>query len=577
MKNNLFLAACYLILASLSSCSLLGIHKTVTTPKHAGKYPKFSESTKLLGKENTKYRNCFDETFYELNVTVDDKKKYLKGTVTISATAVTDFDTLQIDLYENMKVNSIGVATLNSVQEKDTKFITTSYSRKYGAIFIPFKQRAGEIFKIKIDYEGAPVVAKKPPWRGGFVWKTDKEKNPWIGVACETEGASLWWPCKDVNNDEPDSAAVNITVSNGLVGVSNGHLLGKEENGNSTTYKWAISYPINLYDVSIYVGKFSLLPDTYTMPSGKILPINHYVLTYNYERAKAHLPQAKQQIAFYEKKFGEYPWYKDGYKLIESPYEGMEHQTAIAYGQGYKNSYGGDFDYIILHESAHEWWGNAVTAADFADVWLQEGFATYSEALYVESTQGLNAYYRYMLFYRLFIKNKWPVVGPVDGRYFDYRNSDCYQKGAWVLHTLRSVINDDEVFFDIIKTFYDRYKLKTTCSKDFVSIVNEKTNYDFNWFFNQYLYNRKAPVFEYWWEGENFFYRWNNVNTDFKMPIELMLDGIVKKTLVPRGFVQKASISKASYKQISFNDFKMLYAVEENKALRKLKVIETDQ
>ncbi|MBI4929231.1 MAG: M1 family metallopeptidase [Bacteroidetes bacterium] len=569
MKSKYYflpLASCLLF---FSDCSLLGIHKSVHIPKHAGKYPKFSETTKLLGTENTKYRNCFDATYYELNVTVDEKKKYLKGKVIISAIALADFDTLQIDLYENMKVNTIGFATLNSIQEKDTKFINTSYIRKHGAIFIAFKQKTGEIFKLNIDYEGSPLVAKKPPWKGGFVWKKDKEKNPWIGVACETEGASLWWTCKDVNNDEPDSAAVNITVAKDLTAVSNGHFIRKEENGNLVTYQWRISYPINLYDVSIYIGKFSLLADTYTMPSGKILPINHYVLTYNYEKAKKHLPQAKEQIAFYEKAFGEYPWYMDGYKLIESPYEGMEHQTAIAYGHGYKNSFGGNFDYIILHESAHEWWGNAITASDFSDVWLQEGFATYSEALYVESTQGKNAYLNYLVFYRLFIKNKWPVVGPVDRRYFDYRNSDCYQKGAWVLHTLRSTINDDAVFFDILKTFFDRYKLKTTSSKDFISVVNEKTNENYNWFFNQYLYKREAPVFEYYWEGENFYYRWKNVGADFKMPVELMLDEIVKKSLTPSNTIQKAFISKQTYKQISFNDFMLLYGVEENKKMKK--------
>jgi len=300
-----------------------------------------------------------------------------------------------------------------------------------------------------------------------------------------------------------------------------------------------------------------------------VLPINHYVLPINYEKAKKHLAQAKEEIGFYEKTFGEYQWYKDGYKLVESPYEGMEHQTAIAYGNGYSNG-NYPFDYIIVHESAHEWWGNAITAADLSDVWLQEGFATYSEALYVESTQGKNAYYRYLLFYRLFIKNKWPVVGPTNSRYFDYRNSDCYQKGAWVLHSLRTLINDDKVFFDILKTFYDRYKLKTTCSKDFISVVNEKTNEDYTWFFDQFLYRREAPVFEYFWVGEDFYYRWTQVGDNFKMPVNIMLDNIVTKNLTPTTNIQKASISKSTYKEISFNDFMLLYSVKENKALKKI-------
>ena len=566
----------YLIFPFISSCSLLGIHMKVQNPKHAGKYPHFSESTKLLGNSNTKFRNCFDATFYELNVTIDEKKKYLKGNVTMSATALSDFDTLQIDLYKNMKVNNIGYATLNSVQEKDSKFVNTNYIRKYGAIFIPLKQKAGEIFKIKIDYEGKPVEARKPPWDGGFVWKKDKEKNPWIGVACESEGASLWWPCKDVNNDEPDSASVNITCNKNLVAVANGQSRGKEENGELTTYKWFISYPINLYDVTLYIGKFSLLHDEFAMPSGKMLPVNHYVLTVNYEKAKVHLKQAKEQISFYEKTFGEYPWYRDGYKLVESPYEGMEHQSAIAYGNGYKNSKGEPFDYIILHESAHEWWGNGVTASDFADVWLQEGFATYAEALYVESTQGKNAYINYLAFYRIFIQNKWPVVGPAGYRYFYYKNSDCYQKGAWTLHTLRAIINDDKIFFDILKSFQSTYKYKTVTSKDFIDMVNEKTNNDYGWFFKQYLYTRKAPMLEYYWDGNKFYYKWDGVDADFKMPVDILLDNVVKVTLTPKKsdkLVQVVPISKDTYKEISFDNYTKLFGVIKNKKLRKMGVI----
>ena len=563
MKNHLSLR--FLIPASLflflSSCALVGIRKHVSTPKKAGRYPAFSESVKLQGTSNTRYRNSFDATFYELNVNVDDEKKYLTGSVTMKALAISEVDTIQIDLYPELKLNEI------TFQGKKL-----SYKRKYGAVFIglPHTLQSGDTFSLNLSYEGSPQVARKPPWRGGFVWKKDKEKNPWIGVACESEGASLWWPCKDVNNDEPDSARVNLTVRKGLTGVSNGHLSGHEEHSNTATFHWSISYPINLYDISIYVGKLKLLSDTCRMPSGKILPINHYVLDYNYEKAKRHLPQAKKQIAFYEKTFGEYPWYKDGYKLIESPYEGMEHQTAIAYGQGYKNSYGGDFDYIILHESAHEWWGNAITASDFADVWLQEGFATYSEALYVENTQGKNAYYRYMLFYRLFIKNKWPVIGPVDRRYFDYRNSDCYQKGAWVLHTLRYTIGNDTIFFDILRTFFDRYKLKTTSTRDFISVVNEKTGTDLTWFFRQYLYRRDVPCLEYQWYGDDFYYRWTGTNPDFILPVDILLDDLIRKSLSPELIVGKISISRTTYSRLSFNDFLMLYGVRENKKLRKI-------
>jgi len=292
------------------------------------------------------------------------------------------------------------------------------------------------------------------------------------------------------------------------------------------------------------------------------------VLAENYEIAKKHFQQAKKHLAFFEKTFGEYPWERDGYRMVESPYAGMEHQSAIAYGNSYKNDFY-DFDYIILHESAHEWWGNAITAADLADVWLQEGFATYSEALYVESTQGKNAYLNYMRYYRLFIRNKYPVVGPADKRYFDYRNNDCYQKGAWLLHTLKTAINDDEIFFSILRTFYDRYKYKTTSSADFISVVNELTKDDYTWFFKQYLYSRKAPVLEYYWDGKYFFYRWKNVDTTFRMPAEILLDGAVKIKLSPSTSTQKVPVSKETYKEIIFNDYIAFFGTEKNKKLKK--------
>lgn len=565
----------FLLLPFLSSCFLLGISMKVKNPGNAGKYPRFSEQTVLLGNLNTKYRTCFDAAFYRIDLTVDEKEKYLRGKVEMIATATRDFDTLQIDLYENMKVNSINASAMKSRHE-NTAAPSANYKRKHGAIFIALKQKAGELFKVVIDYEGKPVEAKKPPWRGGFVWKQDKEKNPWIGVACESEGASIWWPCKDVTNDEPDSVALNITCAKNLTAVANGQFRGKEEKENHATYKWMATYPVNLYDVSIYIGKFSLLSDSYKMPSGKTLAINHYVLSYNYEIAKLHFEQAKKQLAFFEKTFGEYPWYRDGYKLVESPYEGMEHQTAIAYGARYKNSADG-FDYIILHESAHEWWGNALTASDLADVWLQEGFATYAEALYVENIKGKNAYLNYLFIYRIFIKNKWPVVGPENRRYFYYKNSDCYQKGAWALHTLRTQINNDTLFFDIIKSFFEKYKYKTTSTADFIQMVNEKTNSDYGWFFKQYLYKREAPILEYYWDGSKFYYRWDGVDADFKMPVDIMLDNIVKISVTPKKSeqsVQVISVSNQTYKKITFDNYTRLFGVKENKKLRKMNVIQ---
>ena len=370
---------------------------------------------------------------------------------------------------------------------------------------------------MKVVYQGKPLVAKRPPWQGGFVWKKDKDNNPWIGVCCETEGASIWWPLKDHNSDEPDSMRLHYSVPRGLIAVGNGQLENTKETDQQTTYNWFISYPVNTYDVTLYIGKFRLMAGEYTGINGKKLALNHFVLERDYEKAKKHFRQVRPILKFYEQKFGEYPWYRDGYKLVEAPFAGMEHQTAIAFGNRFKNDIDSATDYIILHETAHEWWGNSVTARDFADVWLQEGFATYAEALYLESNYGEKGYMNHLRFYRLFMMNRYPVVGVRDRRWFDSKKcSDVYVKGAWILATLRNQVGNDSVFFDILKSFAAKYRYKLVESADFIAMVNEKTKNDYNWFFEKYLYDNLVPVFEYETtrQGE-FYYRWANVPAGF--------------------------------------------------------------
>lgn len=373
MKKTLLLL---LLPLFLTSCGLLGVHFNVHNPKKAGTYPKETKQNKLLA-ETTKYRTCFDVYHNKITVGIEPSEKFIRGIVTISAKAVVDFDTLQLDLYKNMTVYTV-----------DSEKNPLNYWREEGAIFIKMPQtiKAGTNFSVEIAFDGNPTEAKRPPWDGGFVWKKDKDGNPWIGVACESEGSSLWWPSKDVMNDEADSTDVTIIVPQDLVAVSNGVLKDTSFIEESKAYHWHISYPINNYNVTLYIGNLKLLQDTYSSSlTGKTTDLNHYVLPYNYEKAKLHFQQVKKHIAFYEKTFGPYPWQRDGFKLVESPYAGMEHQSAIAYGNGYKNDYQNLFDYIILHETAHEWWGNSVTAADLSDAWIHEGFASYCEALFVES------------------------------------------------------------------------------------------------------------------------------------------------------------------------------------------------
>jgi len=425
--------------------------------------------------------------------------------------------------------------------------------------------RKNEMARITVFYEGQPQKAARPPWDGGFVWKKDKDGNPWIGVACELDGASLWWPVKDHLSDEPDSLQINVTIPEGFFCVSNGKLQQRIKENGRETFVWKTLYPINTYNATIYIGNFK----HFTLPYKKqdsILNLDFYVLTYNLDKAKSHFQQASEIIRFYEMRFGDYPWWNEGYKLVESPYKGMENQTAIAYGNDYKNWIGKNFDYIILHETAHEWWGNSVSASDYAEIWLHEGFATYSEALYVEHTEGYNAYLKYLNFYSLLIRNKQPLIGPFDVNYWKYRDGDVYFKGALLLHTLRNVIDNDSLFFDIIRTFYHENKYTVTSTKNFIELVNRMTGQDYGWFFGQYLYNRACPQLE-WQYGPDkedrsyeLYYRWGNVNADFKLPVTVDADG-KSRIIYPTSEIQVLKLSTGD--PVTLNLFNSYIALKE--------------
>ena len=544
----------------LSSCFLFSFHREVHNPRFKGRYPHFSKSLKMRG-AHSRYRDCYDVKFNQLNIMLDPLKKYVSGKVAITGTAVFDFDTLQVDLFPELKVNAV------TYESKAIK-----HYRKHGAIMIvmPKKIKSSENFTVEVNYEGVAHEAKKPPWDGGLVWKKDIKQNDWCGVACETQGASLWYPCKDDNSDEADSTAINLTVPSDLFCVSNGRLRTIDSVSSNTqrTYKWFVSYPINSYNVTFYLGKYVLIHDVYNSNiSGKNLDLDHYVLPWNFEKAKKHFQQVKDHISFYEKTFGEYPWYRDGFKLVESPYAGMEHQSAIAYGNGYTNDYG-IFDYIILHETAHEWWGNSLSAADLAHVWLHEGFATYSEALYVEYKEGKNAYLDYVFFQRTSILNKRPVVGPMNRKYFSYKDGDVYVKGSWILHTLRTIIADDTLFFDILKTFRTENNMKQITSQSLVDLVNKKTGKNYDWFFSQYLYKRKAPFIEYYGENGKIYFRWKCTNDDFKMPVEVICGNGKRIMISPTTKVQSVVLPDGVV-DFAFNDRIALFGKEENKSLKR--------
>jgi aminopeptidase N len=439
-------------------------------------------------------RTCYDVTFYELEIKVDPERRELSGYVDIHFEAVEDFETLQIDLYQNMKISRI---------ESEGK--TLPFRRRHNAVFVTFpRQTAGSCGVFRVIYEGRPVEADNPPWDGGFVWATDGEDNPWVGVACEGDGASLWWPNKDHLSDEPDSMAIRVAVPRGLTCVANGRLRAVHDLGKWVRYDWFVSYPINNYNVTVNIARYAHIQDTFISADGDTLELDYYVLPANEAKARKHFQQVQPVLACFERFFGKYPFWNDGYALVETPFLGMEHQGAIAYGNRYMRGYLGgmiprdmDWDYIIVHETGHEYFGNSISCGDLAEMWLHESFTTYMEALYVECTYGYEDAVRYLSSQRPFIYNQEPILGPFGVNWEDWAGNDHYYKGAWVLHTLRHVINDDAQWWDLLRKYYDKYALSIIRTSDFIDFVNAYTGRDFSSFFEQYLQYPELPVLEY--------------------------------------------------------------------------------
>ncbi len=524
MKKLLFVLPGFLL---LSSCLTARLHYFGETPKHPGIYPAFTARDSLKGYLD-KYRAAYHVTSYDLDLSLDPVHRKLGGDVTINFRALDIITTFRLDLRRNLKIFSI------KLSGKELHF-----TRKDLAVYVemPYALEAGNNYSIIVSYGGSPEVARKPPWKGGMVWKKDKDGNPWIGVTCEGEGGSIWFPCKDHLSDEPDSVKLAMTVPEGLKVVSNG-LPGiiTSKNGKDT-FRWSTHYPINIYDITFYAGNFEHFGDTLSTAQG-ILKLDYYVLPADLQKAREHFRQVKNVLKIYSSVYGPYPWIKEDYKLVESPYEGMEHQTAIAYGNGFKDLPWLGGDYIIVHESAHEWWGNAVSVSDFSDIWLQEGFATYSEMIFAEKMKGYDTSLMYASYWlAATVKNKFPLVGPRDVNYWDYRDGDVYGKGALVLHTIRNIINDSTLFFDILQTFYSEHAAKShVTTADFREVVERITGTDWGKFFEAYLYTREVPVLEWYYgsygEGRDtggsnsaiipfVAARWVNVPEGFSMPVTL--------------------------------------------------------
>ena len=487
----------------------------------------FNEADTLRGMLRPE-RTAFDVTHYALDIEVDPRRKYVGGRVDVTFEVLDATERIQLDLYENMAISRI----LHRGRQLD-------YERVANAVFIDFGAplEPGSTEMVQVYYGGEPHVAKQAPWDGGFVWAKDDKGYPWVGVACEGDGASLWWPCKDHLSDEPDSVSLRVTVPKPLVYVGNGQPGKVEDHGTTRSYNWRVTYPINTYNVTINVGNYVHFSDTYTAQDKTTMPMDFYVLDYNLKKAKKHFAQAPRSLEAFEYYFDKYPFWRDGYALVETPYLGMEHQSAIAYGNRFMRGYMGgmippdmDWDYIIVHETGHEWFGNSVSCGDLAEMWIHESFTTYMEALYVEYWHGYDDALRYLAtVHAPFIANKEPILGPKDVNWEDWEDSDHYFKGSWVLHTLRYAIGDDKLWFGILKGFYRQQAYSITTTDDFITYVNEATGKDWAPFFEQYLAYVSVPQLELRATGKGDQRLWEyRIHADvagFSMPLPLQVDG----------------------------------------------------
>ncbi len=503
----------------------LSLH--LTGQKDFFKNYSFSKADTLRGMLRPE-RTCYDVTYYDLNIALDLEKKFIKGYVDIFFDVLDDFTSMQIDLFKNMTISHI------TCYDKYLNF-----NRVHNAVFVelPEQQMTGTSGSIRVFYEGYPRIAINAPWDGGFVWKKDSAGNHWVGVACEGDGASLWWPNKDHLSDEPDSMAINVAIPKGLMCVANGNLREEKDLGNGyTEWKWFVSYPINNYNVSVNIADYAHFSDTYTAKDGDSLAMDFYVLKYNLEKAKEHFKQTHGVLEAFEHYFDKYPFWDDGLAFVETPYLGMEHQSAIAYGNRYMRGYLGsmiprdmNWDFIIVHELGHEWFGNSVSSNDHAEMWIHESFTTYMEALYVEYTMNFKDAIRYLENQKRLIKNVAPMLGPLDVNFDNFGSSDHYFKGSWMLHTLRNAINDDDLWFEILKGYYQKYALAHTVSQDFEDFVNEKTGRDWSKFFEQYLEYPQIPKLLYQLElgGKDLIvrYKWEADVDGFDMPVLLGEEG----------------------------------------------------
>ncbi len=500
-------------------------------------------------------RTCYDINYYHLDVKFDIDNKFISGSNLFRFTATEDFTKLQFDLFANLKVEKV------VYKGKELPF-----TREFNAVFVTFPNSIskGSKDEFTVFYSGNPTIAKHAPWDGGIVYSKDDSGNPWVATACQGIGASIWWPNKDQQADEVDSALISISVPKGLTDASNGRLRKVTDLKNGyTRFDWIVTEPINNYDIEANIGKYSHISDSYMGEKGK-LTLDYWVLDYNVEKAKKQFGEnVKDMIKAFEHWFGPYPFYADGYKLIEAPHLGMEHQSGTAYGNHYRNGYLGrdlsgtgwglKWDFIVVHESGHEWFGNNITSKDLADMWIHESFTNYSESLFIEQRYGKQAGQEYVHGTRFAIANDRPILGVYNVN--KEGSGDMYYKGGNMLNMIRTIINDDEKWRSILRGLNSTFYHKTVTYDDVVGYINQQSGKNLSPVFDQYLKNRSIPILNFMETGGKLYVRWISDVKGFNMPVRVKLKGGDYQFITPSTRFMPVTIDGAKKDNIEVDTF----------------------
>jgi len=500
--------------------SLLIFFSIISMNSYSQQY-NFTKQDTLRG-SITPERAWWDLVYYHLDISVKPDEKFIEGSNTITYNVLNPSDRLQVDLQSPLKITKV---------EQNGNLL--DFESQGNAHFIKLldKQKKGTIQSVKVYYEGYPKEAVRAPWDGGLSWKRDSNGKHFVATSCQGIGASIWWPNKDHMYDEVDSMLISVNVPKDLVNVSNGRLKKIDEYEDSKTYHWYVSNPINNYGVNINIGDYVSFSEVYNGEKGP-LDMIYYVLRDNIERARTHFKDAPKMMDAFEYWFGPYPFYEDSFKIVEVPYLGMEHQSSITYGNKYMKGYLGrdlsrtgwglKFDYIIIHEAGHEWFANNITYKDIADMWVHESFTTYSENLFLDYHYGNEAASDYVIGTRDGISNSSPMIGPYG---VNKRGSDLYTKGANLLHTLRQIAKDDEIWRMILRGLNSEFYHQTVDTKQIEEFISSKIGFDLTTFFDQYLRDIRIPNLEYSISEGLLTYRWIDVIDNFTMPLEIEVLG----------------------------------------------------